>query len=603
MKTCWGMYAVTKTGLAPEIAWFNVNEDDLRPVPGNRSAAPNKDSLAAWKRDYIIKPADAHNLQRPETVESLFMMWRITEDPLYREWGWKIFVAFEKHAKLSQQKGYDSVNDVNTVPSPTRDKMESFWLAETLKYVYLLFSPNDFIPLTEVVFNTEAHIFPVLDKVKWKTANVPGPFLARVSAIPNWYYAYRGDRHIWLWQQFQIYGDKIRPEPNTVLFCAPEALTDIYGMKSNVQRSKFYSAWSRNDADKSTLNCVGVAEHGRKRKLLNFCFTEKSIRAASDFIIKHVDRWNHLLVEKNGSDWSDPMDFSAKVDTLSFDIMAVQNYYQFIYDSVTNRIALQQEQAKKPESERRKDMFYFLCEARDPDTGLPAYDETTLRAEANLLIIAGSDATAVSLTSIFFYLTDNPYQYEKLVKEIRTTFETVGDIVYGPKLSSCTYLRACIDEGIRLSPAGPSEMSREVLPGGITINGEHFPEGTIVGTAQWVNSRSDIYGDPNVFRPERWIPDEGSVTQEQVARMRSMFHPFGAGPGNCVGKSLAMVEMMITVARTLHRLDVRRVPGSTMGGGAPELMWGARDKRQLQLVDVYISLRHGPEVQFRKRVD
>lgn len=248
-------------------------------------------------------------------------------------------------------------------------------------------------------------------------------------------------------------------------------------------------------------------------------------------------------------------------------------------------------------------MFYFLCEARDPDTGLPAYDETTLRAEANLLIIAGSDATAVSLTSIFFYLTDNPYQYEKLVKEIRTTFETVDDIVYGPKLSSCTYLRACIDEGIRLSPAGPSEMSREVLPGGITINGEHFPEGTIVGTAQWVNSRSDIYGDPNVFRPERWIPDEGSVTQEQITRMRSMFHPFRAGPGNCVGKSLAMVEMMITVARTLHRLDVRRVPGSTMGGGAPELMWGARDKRQLQLVDVYISLRHGPEVQFRKRVD
>lgn len=128
MKTCWGMYAVTKTGLAPEIAWFNVNEDDLRPVPGNRPAAPNKNSLAAWKRDYITKPADAHNLQRPETVESLFMMWRITEDPLYREWGWKIFVAFEKHTKLSQEKGYDSVNDVNTVPSPTRDNMESFWL-------------------------------------------------------------------------------------------------------------------------------------------------------------------------------------------------------------------------------------------------------------------------------------------------------------------------------------------------------------------------------------------------------------------------------------------------------------------------------------------
>ncbi|KAI1303826.1 glycoside hydrolase family 47 protein [Xylaria venustula] len=168
-KTCWGMYAVTKTGLAPEIAWFHAKEEDLRPAPGDRLTAPTRDSLSAWKKDYIVKPLDAHNLQRPETVESLFIMWRITEDPIYREWGWKIFKAFEKHTKLSERQGYTSVNDVNAVPPPPRDNMESFWLAETLKYLYLLFSPNDFLPLTEVVFNTEAHIFPVLDKMKWQT--------------------------------------------------------------------------------------------------------------------------------------------------------------------------------------------------------------------------------------------------------------------------------------------------------------------------------------------------------------------------------------------------------------------------------------------------
>ncbi|KAI0841532.1 glycoside hydrolase family 47 protein [Hypoxylon sp. FL0890] len=169
MKTCWGMYAVTETGLAPEIAWFHADEEDLRPAPGNRPLASTRNSLASWKRDFIIKPLDAHNLQRPETVESLFVLWRITEDPLYREWGWKIFNAFEKHTKLSQKQGYTSVNNVNAVPPPPRDNMESFWLAETLKYLYLLFSPNDFLPLTEVVFNTEAHIFPVMGKVKWQT--------------------------------------------------------------------------------------------------------------------------------------------------------------------------------------------------------------------------------------------------------------------------------------------------------------------------------------------------------------------------------------------------------------------------------------------------
>ncbi|KAI1498313.1 glycoside hydrolase family 47 protein [Biscogniauxia marginata] len=169
MKTCWGMYAVTKTGLAPEIAWFEATELDLQPSPGDRPMASAQNSLASWKRDYIVKPLDAHNLQRPETVESLFMMWRITEDPIYRKWGWKIFKAFEKHTNVGNKKGYTSLNDVNSIPPTKRDNMESFWLAETLKYLYLLFGPVDFLPLHEVVFNTEAHVFPVFKPSRWQT--------------------------------------------------------------------------------------------------------------------------------------------------------------------------------------------------------------------------------------------------------------------------------------------------------------------------------------------------------------------------------------------------------------------------------------------------
>lgn len=133
MKTCWGMYAVTKTGLAPEIAWFDAADDDLEPRPGDRATRPTKNQLSSWKDDYIIKPLDAHNLQRPETIESLFLMWRITEDPIYREWGWKIFQAFDKHSNVGNGKGYTSLNDVNKVPSPTRDNMESFWLVRVIK--------------------------------------------------------------------------------------------------------------------------------------------------------------------------------------------------------------------------------------------------------------------------------------------------------------------------------------------------------------------------------------------------------------------------------------------------------------------------------------
>ncbi|PWW77044.1 Glycoside Hydrolase Family 47 protein [Tuber magnatum] len=153
MRTCYEIYNVTATGLAPEIAWFN-----LKHGKSDDGEFLEEDP----KKDIIVKPRDAHNLQRPETVESLFVMWRITGDEIYREWGWKIFEAFLEHTAVGEdaKDGFTSLDNVNEIPPKQRDNMESFWLAETLKYLYLLFSPNDILPLDEVVFNTEAHPFP-----------------------------------------------------------------------------------------------------------------------------------------------------------------------------------------------------------------------------------------------------------------------------------------------------------------------------------------------------------------------------------------------------------------------------------------------------------
>ncbi|KAF2863523.1 glycoside hydrolase family 47 protein [Piedraia hortae CBS 480.64] len=129
MRTCWGMYAVTPTGLAGEITYFQIHQPPLMYndfEPGDRPRAPEKISIGL--EDFEIRPADAHNLQRPETAESLFYMWRITGDDKYRQWGWKMFESFVTHTATSDGLGFSSVNDVLQVPPPTRDNMESFWL-------------------------------------------------------------------------------------------------------------------------------------------------------------------------------------------------------------------------------------------------------------------------------------------------------------------------------------------------------------------------------------------------------------------------------------------------------------------------------------------
>jgi cytochrome P450 len=228
---------------------------------------------------------------------------------------------------------------------------------------------------------------------------------------------------------------------------------------------------------------------------------------------------------------------------------------------------------------------------------------TLLIAEANLLIVAGADTTAVTMCGFFFYLTRNPRVYARLTNEIRTTFDSVDEIRGGTKLNSCQYLRACIDEGLRMCPAGGAELDRVICPGGQEIEGVFLPEGVHVGCPSWGFTRNeDYFYDPNVYRPERWIVDEKTgVTAEGVARAQSCFFPFSSGPFNCVGKNLAMLEIMVTVARTLYRMDLRALPGDTLGEGSPERPWGRRNRREFQLTDAWIGLRNGPMVQFMER--
>ena len=98
---------------------------------------------------------DRRYLLRPEAIESVFVLWRITGDAHWREAGWAMFEAIV--AETRTEIAYTAIDDVTWRPSPRSDKMESFWLAETLKYFYLLFEDPGVVSLDEFVLNTEAH--------------------------------------------------------------------------------------------------------------------------------------------------------------------------------------------------------------------------------------------------------------------------------------------------------------------------------------------------------------------------------------------------------------------------------------------------------------
>ncbi|KAI0852564.1 glycoside hydrolase family 47 protein [Daldinia vernicosa] len=176
---CVWSYNQTDSGIGPELFRFipcdpDVTKDDCQWSEARWTEAIRKfwgrnmkgDTLSDKQvKDNIIEARhlplgmvnvdDRRYLLRPEAIESVFMMWRMTGDPKYMEKAWAMFEAVDKWTRSKYAAA--ALDDI-TVKKPEQvDSMESFWLAETLKYFYLIFGDWDLANLDEWVLNTEAH--------------------------------------------------------------------------------------------------------------------------------------------------------------------------------------------------------------------------------------------------------------------------------------------------------------------------------------------------------------------------------------------------------------------------------------------------------------
>ena len=282
----------------------------------------------------------------------------------------------------------------------------------------------------------------------------------------------------------------------------------------------------------------------------------------------------------------------------------MMQWQKFVAQNLENRTKVEEDVQKglRPE---RKDFFHYLFGTKDPETGKLGYDLNELFNECEVLIIAGSDTTAIVTAAMFFYLAHNPRIQEKLAKEILSTFPSASDITGGLRLHNCKYMRAIINETLRMAPPAPADLAREVRAGGTTVEGQFFPPGTLLSTSPYCLSyNSDIYPDPFTFRPERWLTledDPEGSSEEEVALAESGHCAFSTGSRGCVGKNMAWLEMEIVLAKVIHALEIRPDLENLTGAGGPALGEGHREVGQYQLWDAFIAMRDGPFVQFRER--
>jgi benzoate 4-monooxygenase len=171
---------------------------------------------------------------------------------------------------------------------------------------------------------------------------------------------------------------------------------------------------------------------------------------------------------------------------------------------------------------------------------------------STVTVDAGSETTAIALTHLLYYLTKNPRCFSKLREEVSDALS--GEQLVAPysKVKTLPYLKACIEESLRLSPPLPRGLERVTPPSGATIMGTFVPGNVGVSVPAYIAHRDqDIFPDPEAFLPERWIDNNA----KDIVKMREAFIPFSAGGRACIGRNITMIEQQILIATLVHRYD------------------------------------------------
>jgi len=181
------------------------------------------------------------------------------------------------------------------------------------------------------------------------------------------------------------------------------------------------------------------------------------------------------------------------------------------------------------------------------------------------MIFAGSETTAISLSSVFYHLIKHPRVYGKLMDELdqaardgSISERDHGKVSWSESLR-LPYLDAVIQESFRMHPAPGLILERVVPPHGIEILGEHIAGGTIVGCNAWVlHRRKEVFGDDaDDFRPERWL----DAKPDQLREMKLTMFQFGAGARTCIGKNISLLEIYKLVPTFLRNFEMEMANG------------------------------------------
>ncbi|KAH7402076.1 cytochrome P450 monooxygenase [Phaeosphaeria sp. MPI-PUGE-AT-0046c] len=202
--------------------------------------------------------------------------------------------------------------------------------------------------------------------------------------------------------------------------------------------------------------------------------------------------------------------------------------------------------------EKLDDFFQALMEDKNGHPHNLEWGEIV--AEVSIMMNAGSATTAIAMTNVLFQLLKNPESMKKVVQELDDALgddedEAADGVIPYDKVKHLPYLRACLDESLRLFPPTPHGLPRETPRDGTDILGDYIPGGVSVAFSAFVAHRNEsAFPQADRFIPERWLGEDAKSLQPY-------FLAFSAGARGCIGRNISYLEQTVVLASVLRRYE------------------------------------------------
>ncbi|KAE8351605.1 cytochrome P450 [Aspergillus coremiiformis] len=428
-----------------------------------------------------------------------------------------------------------------------------------------------------------------------------GPWIATATRMWYAWHSVNGSLPFAIHELHLRYGDVVRVAPNELSYIHPDGWNEIYGYRNGKSElSKDPDFYSSTLSGPEGIVCAPQDRHGYIRKQMSHGFSEKSLREQEPTIRFHADLMISKLSSQANERGENIVDFTRWYNYFTFDVTAQlvfgesfnclqSSHYHpwvkiifdgirfgiwqrcakfwpwlspaiqmFIPDSIRHR-RVELTQLSREKAEYRKTIHDgrndFVANLLKPDSGVtdPEYQSTV-----QALIVAGSETTASLLSGLTFHLLSNPEKLQKAMKEVRREFDAADQISF-VSVNRLPYLLACLNEAFRVYPPVVDGFPRNTGSNVEVIMNQAVPPKTIVRMSHWAAYRSpQNFVRPDEYIPERWLANVPGFEDDR----KSALQPFQVGPRNCIGRTLAYMEMRLLMALVLWHFDLELCPGS-----------------------------------------